>query len=129
MERSDSLTLGTSNFSSLLALSRFIRIKISYSHLTASPTHNRVFNTNGGMMAEKKFEKAMQRLEEIVQGLEEGDLSLEDSLKAFEEGMKLLKFCSNKLEEAEQKVTLLVKESDGKQAQVPFEPEEENNAE
>jgi exodeoxyribonuclease VII small subunit len=81
------------------------------------------------MMAEKKFEKAMQRLEEIVQGLEEGDLSLEDSLKAFEEGMKLLKFCSNKLEEAEQKVTLLIKESDGKQAQVPFELEEENNAE
>jgi exodeoxyribonuclease VII small subunit len=71
----------------------------------------------------------MQRLEEIVQGLEEGDLSLEDSLKAFEEGMKLLKFCSTKLEEAEQKVTLLVKQSNGKQTQVPFEIEEENNAE
>ena len=80
-------------------------------------------------MAEKNFEEAMQRLEEIVQSLEKGDLPLEHSLKVFEEGMKLLKFCSNKLEEAEQKVTLLIKESDGKQTHVPFDPEGEKNEE
>ena len=80
-------------------------------------------------MAENNFEKAMQRLEEIVKSLEEGDLPLEDSLKTFEEGMKLLKFCSNKLEEAEQKVTLLVKDSNGKQTQIPFELEEDKNEE
>lgn len=78
-------------------------------------------------MPEKKFEDAMQQLEETVQGLEGGDLSLEDSLKAFEKGMKLIKFCSNKLEEAEKKVTLLIKQSGGKQIQVPFEPEEEKD--
>jgi exodeoxyribonuclease VII small subunit len=75
-------------------------------------------------MAEKKFEKAMERLEEIVQNLEGGDLPLEDALKAFEEGMKLAKFCSLKLEEAEKKVTLLIEESGGSHAQVPFELEE-----
>jgi exodeoxyribonuclease VII small subunit len=75
-------------------------------------------------MAEKKFEKAMERLEEIVQNLEGGDLPLEDALKAFEEGMKLAKFCSLKLEEAEKKVTLLIEESGGIHAQVPFELEE-----
>jgi exodeoxyribonuclease VII small subunit len=75
-------------------------------------------------MAEKKFEKAMERLEEIVQNLEAGDLPLEDALKAFEEGMKLAKFCSLKLEEAEKKVTLLIEESGGSHAQVPFELEE-----
>ncbi len=80
-------------------------------------------------MAEKKFEVAMQRLEEIVQGLEEGDLKLEDALKAFEEGMKLARFCSKKLEEAEKKVTLLVQEDEGKYTQAPFEPEEEKNGE
>ena len=80
-------------------------------------------------MAEKKFEKSMQRLEEIVLSLEGGELPLEDSLKVFEEGMKLVKFCSDKLEEAEQKVTLLVKESGGKQRQVPFKLEEESNVE
>lgn len=72
-------------------------------------------------MAERKFEEAMQRLEDIVQSLESGDLSLEDSLKKFEEGMKLISFCSKKLEEAEQKVTMLVKDSDGKLSQQPFE--------
>ncbi|MBW1666889.1 MAG: exodeoxyribonuclease VII small subunit [Deltaproteobacteria bacterium] len=75
-------------------------------------------------MAEKKFEEAMGRLEEIVEKLESGDLSLEDSLKMFEEGMKLIRFCSEKLEEAEQKVTMLVKESGGKFVQQPFEAEE-----
>ena len=52
-------------------------------------------------MSEKKFEEAMKRLENIVESLERGDLSLEESLKIFEEGMKLLHFCSKKLEEAE----------------------------
>ncbi len=80
-------------------------------------------------MAEKKFEKAMERLEEIVQNLEGGDLPLEDALKAFEEGMKLAKFCSLKLEETEKKVTLLIEESGGKHTQVPFEPEEEQDDE
>ena len=80
-------------------------------------------------MAEKKFEKAMERLEEIVQNLEGGDLPLEDALKAFEEGMKLAKFCSLKLEEAEKKVTLLMEESGGSHTQVPFEPEEEEDDE
>lgn len=77
-------------------------------------------------MAQKKFEETMKRLEEIVQDLESGDLSLEDSLKAFEEGTKLVKFCSEKLEEAEQKVNLLVKESDGKYTSQPFDMNENN---
>ena len=80
-------------------------------------------------MAEKKFEDAMRRLEEIVQSLEGGDLPLEDSMKVFEEGMKLAKFCSKKLEEAEKKVTLLVQESGGRHTEVPFELEAERDDE
>ena len=71
-------------------------------------------------MAQKKFEDAMKKLEEIVQSLENGDLSLEESLKGFEEGMKLVKLCSEKLEEADQRVQLLVKESEGKYSTEPF---------
>jgi exodeoxyribonuclease VII small subunit len=71
-------------------------------------------------MPEKNFENAMKRLEEIVQDLEGGDLSLEESLKVFEEGMNLIKFCSEKLEEVEQRVTLLVKDADGKPVGQPF---------
>lgn len=73
-------------------------------------------------MAEKKFEEAMKRLEDIVQNLESGDLSLEDALQVFEEGMKLAGFCSKKLEEAEQKVTMLIKASNGKYTGQPFDP-------
>jgi exodeoxyribonuclease VII small subunit len=82
----------------------------------------------GGIMAQKKFEEAMKRLEEIVHDLEEGDLSLEESLKVFEEGMNLIKFCSDKLEEVERKVTKLVKESDGKYGHQPFEADENEEA-
>ena len=77
-------------------------------------------------MAEKRFEEAMKRLEAIVENLERGDLSLEESLKIFEEGMGLVNFCSKKLEEAEQKVTLLVKEGSGQYVQQPFEPEKKD---
>ena len=80
-------------------------------------------------MAEKKFEKAMERLEEIVENLEGGELSLEDSLKVFEEGMKLAQFCSRKLEEAEKKVTILVRESGEKYSRTPFEVEEQGDRE
>lgn len=75
-------------------------------------------------MAGKKFDEVMERLEDIVASLERGDLSLEESLKIFEEGMKLVGTCSKKLEEAEQKVTLLVEQSEGRYTQQPFEIEE-----
>ena len=71
-------------------------------------------------MAEPKFEASLQRLEEIVQRLESGDMPLEESLRVFEEGMKLVAFCSQKLEEAEKKVTLLTRRQEGGVEEVPF---------
>ncbi len=81
----------------------------------------------GGEVAEQKFEDAFQKLEGIVKKLEEGNLSLEDSLKAFEEGVRLSRFCSKKLDEAEKKVEILLKDSNGRLVAKPFslEPEEE----
>jgi|WetSurMetagenome_2_1015567.scaffolds.fasta_scaffold720029_2 exodeoxyribonuclease VII small subunit len=69
-------------------------------------------------MAEKKnpakmnFESAMQRLEEIAEALESGSRSLDESLKLFEEANRLITFCFGKLDEAEQKLKILVKEQD-----------------
>lgn len=77
-------------------------------------------------MAVKKFEEAMERLEAIVESLDKGDLSLDESLKIFEEGMTLVNFCSKKLEEAEQKVTILIKEGSGKYRQQAFEADEKD---
>ncbi len=55
------------------------------------------------------FEDSLERLETIVQKMESGDLQLEDSIKLFEEGIKLTKTCSQRLDEAEKKVQLLMK--------------------
>lgn len=79
-------------------------------------------------MPEKTFEKAMERLEEIVKTLEGGALPLDASLKSFEEGMKLVQFCSGKLEEAQKKVSLLVKEGEERFREVPFDKEEAGDA-
>ena len=64
-------------------------------------------------MKEKKFEEALERLEEIVKKMEGGDMTLEESLEAFEEGVKLSRFCSKKLDEAERKVEILLKDDEG----------------
>lgn len=64
-------------------------------------------------MKEMKFEQALSRLEEIVENLEKGELSLEVSLKKFEEGIGLSRFCAKKLDEAQEKVELLLAEEDG----------------
>lgn len=71
-------------------------------------------------MAEQKFEDAFQKLEAIVKKLEEGNLSLEESLKAFEEGVRLSRFCAKKLDEAEKKVEILLKDSEGRLFPSPF---------
>ncbi|MGH7845415.1 MAG: exodeoxyribonuclease VII small subunit [Candidatus Binatia bacterium] len=63
---------------------------------------------------ERKFEEALEALEQVVERLESGELSLEDSLAAFEQGVGLVKFCNQKLSEVEKKVELLVKDKEGK---------------
>jgi len=65
-------------------------------------------------MAQKKtFEKAMQQLEKIVADLEAGDIPLDKALQKFEEGMSLSKYCADRLDETEKKVSLLVADSRG----------------
>lgn len=76
-------------------------------------------------MAEKKFEASLSRLEEIVTSLESGDLSLEQSLKLFEEGIKLARICNVRLEEAERKVEVLLKDKSGTMTAKPFEEGDE----
>ena len=78
-------------------------------------------------MAQKTFEQSMKQLEQIVQELEDGDLPLEKALKKFEEGMKLTKLCSEKLDETEKKVSILLKKADGRIGERPFMSENEEN--
>jgi exodeoxyribonuclease VII small subunit len=76
-------------------------------------------------MAKKTFEQSLKELEKIVQELESGDLPLEEAVKKFEEGIQLSKFCSQKLDETERRITILLKNSQGNLAEEPFLPEED----
>ncbi|HHW24726.1 MAG TPA: exodeoxyribonuclease VII small subunit [Bacillota bacterium] len=70
------------------------------------------------------FEAALARLEEIVRALESGTAPLDESLAMFEEGVKLVKICTERLDAAEQKIKILVKNKDGSYEEQPFEPAE-----
>ena len=73
----------------------------------------------------KSFEESMKRLEEIVSQLERGESSLDQSLKLFEEGTGLAAHCTQMLDQAEQKVRLLLGEE--AQEEVPFQEGEQND--
>ena len=59
------------------------------------------------------FEAAIEELESLVEEMEQGDISLEDSLKKFERGIELTRTCQKALQEAEQKVQILVEKKQG----------------
>jgi len=73
-------------------------------------------------MPKEKIEEALNKLEKMVSKLEEGDIPLEESLKLFEEGIRLSRFCNQKLDEAEKKVEILLKGKNGILKAHPFEP-------
>ena len=75
-------------------------------------------------MAKKTFEQSLKQLEQIVHELESGDLPLEQAIKKFEEGMELSKFCSQKLEETERRITVLMQTSSGEIVEKPLQPTE-----
>jgi len=72
------------------------------------------------------FEQAIQRLEKIVAEMEAAELPLEDVLKKYEEGTALVRYCSQKLEEAEKKIEMLTKKADGSVELKPFAEENEH---
>ena len=78
---------------------------------------------------DKRFEEALDELEKVVERLESGELSLEDSLAAFEDGVKLVRYCNQKLTEVEKKIELLVKDKEGKLQLRPLEEVNEEDLE
>ena len=58
------------------------------------------------------FEESLTELERIVSDLEQGDVSLDDALKQFERGIKLVRNSQGKLEQAQQKVSILMQEDE-----------------
>jgi exodeoxyribonuclease VII small subunit len=59
------------------------------------------------------FEQAIESLERIVARLESGDVPLEEAIALFQDGMKLSHLCSDKLEQVERKIEMLVDSENG----------------
>ena len=69
---------------------------------------------------ELNFEEAMARLEQIVRALEGGNVPLDESLTLYEEGVKLVKLCSTRLENAEKRIKILVDGGNGNLTETDF---------
>ncbi len=54
------------------------------------------------------FEETLAQLDAIVNEMESGDLPLQEALEKFEQGIKLSRLSQKALEEAEQKVQILL---------------------
>ena len=78
--------------------------------------------------ADKKFEDALQDLEDVVEKLDSGTLSLEESLQAFEEGVALVRFLEEKLTDVEKRVEILTRDNSGLFQTQSLEADEEGDA-
>jgi exodeoxyribonuclease VII small subunit len=70
---------------------------------------------------QKNFESSLEALEKIVRELEQGDLPLEKSLELFEQGVRLSRECQERLSQAERRIEILLRDSEGRPAASPFE--------
>ncbi len=78
---------------------------------------------------EKKFEDELKDLEATVAQIDSGELSLEESIKAFERGVALVRSLNQKLDEAEKKIEVLVRDSQGELRAMPYRNDLKNDDE
>jgi len=69
----------------------------------------------------KSFEASLEALEEIVHELERGDLPLEKSLELFEDGIRLSRQCQERLNQAERRIEVLLRDNQGRPVVSEFE--------
>lgn len=55
------------------------------------------------------FEDSFERLERVIQKLESGELGLDESISLYEEGVQLAEHCERQLDDAELKVSQLLR--------------------
>jgi exodeoxyribonuclease VII small subunit len=71
----------------------------------------------------KNFEATLAALEKIVRELERGDLPLEESLKLFERGVRLSRECQERLNQAERRIEVLLRDGEGRPVLSAFDEE------
>jgi exodeoxyribonuclease VII small subunit len=75
----------------------------------------------------KSFESSLEELERIVRELEQGELPLERSLELFEQGVALSRECQERLNQAERRIEILMRDNKGQPTARPFEPGDTEN--
>jgi exodeoxyribonuclease VII small subunit len=72
----------------------------------------------------RTFEASLEALERIVRDLERGDLPLEKSLELFEQGIRLSRECQERLNQAERRIEVLMRDNQGRLVSEPFDQAE-----
>jgi exodeoxyribonuclease VII small subunit len=75
----------------------------------------------------KTFESSLEELERIVRDLEQGELPLERSLELFEQGVALSRECQDRLNQAERRIEILMRDNKGQPIARTFEPQNESD--
>jgi len=83
---------------------------------------------NNGQEQGRTFEASLEALEQIVRQLEDGDLSLEKSLELFEQGIRLSRECQQRLDQAERRIEILLRDNQGRPVVCAFTAPTENDA-
>jgi exodeoxyribonuclease VII small subunit len=89
---------------------------------------NRLKPMNNNEPKSKSFEASLESLEQIVRELEDGDLPLEKSLELFEQGIRLSRECQERLGQAERRIEMLMRDSQGRTVVSSFVTENELNS-
>lgn len=71
----------------------------------------------------ENFEMQLASLERIVRELERGDLPLEKSLELFEQGVRLSRQCQERLNDAERRIEVLLRDGNGRMTLTAFDEE------
>jgi exodeoxyribonuclease VII small subunit len=95
--------------------------KKSVSHGAGTKTEMKKAEALKGMT----FESQLAALEKIVRELERGDLPLEESLRLFEQGVRLSRECQERLNQAERRIELLLRDAEGRPVLAAFDEDEE----
>lgn len=73
--------------------------------------------------SEQSFETAIERLESILEEMESAQLPLETLINRYDEGVKLVKVCNRRLEEADKKIEVIAQKASGELHAEAFDPE------
>ena len=74
----------------------------------------------------RTFEASLEALERIVRQLESGDLPLDKSLELFEQGIRLSRECQDRLNQAERRIEILLRDNQGRPTVSTFNAPTEN---